>query len=175
LPKDEFYAETKLCSSIQLLNISHLFPPHSLLHNLQNLQTLLTFKPPRDKLQTNRRIDIFPRLIQIIIKPILFIHRHIIHILSINFLIYESDGEDSSWVFEKIPLRGVVPIFGVNERRCCAWAGGTEDCVDGVVVLSAGIEPEVGVFGAVGVASVFKLWFPSVLFLETRKKMKGDN
>jgi len=73
-------------------------------------------------------------------------------------LIYKSDWEDCSWVFEEIPLRGIVPIFGVSEWRSCAWAGGTEDCVDGVVVLRAGAEPEVGVFGAVGVASVFELF-----------------
>jgi hypothetical protein len=65
----------------------------------------------------------------------LFIHRHIALILYIELLIYKSDGEDCSWVFEEIPLRGVVPVFGVSERRSGSWAGGTEDCVDGVVVL----------------------------------------
>jgi hypothetical protein len=115
---------------------------------------------------------------QIIIKPILFIHRHILHILNINFLVYKSYWGDSSSVFEEIPLRGAVLVFGVSERRSCAWAGGTEGCVDGVVVLRAGAEPEVGVFGAVGVASVFELYFPSVSFLETEKEiwwMMGDN
>lgn len=104
----------------------------------QNSQAFLILPAPSDDLQSNRGIDVRLRGIEIPIKPILVILRHIASILDVEPDIHRGDGEDGRCVVEQVPLARVGPVLGVAVGWGCAGPRGAQDGVDDVVVTGAG-------------------------------------